>query len=143
MVHSIAQTIIDQFSQQAGVSAILLFGSYATGKIKSDSDIDIAVLFEPQNIPSPMELWELKEKLAETLLVEVDLVCLNHADPIIANQIYACHQPILINNIKALQEYFMLLSSEYAELKEFIKPMEDRILERKYYAKRCNPKENQ
>lgn len=130
---SIDQIIIQQVRSHKGLAAVLLYGSQVKGVAKPTSDIDIAVLYEERQIPTPGELWELKEKLADALQHEVDLVCLNRADPIIASQIYKYHRIILVNNPKKLEDYFMRLCSDYAELKEFIRPMEDRILERKYY----------
>ncbi len=75
----------------------MLYGSYAKGTTKPDSDVDIALLYDAQHIPSSLELWELKQKLDNALSREVDLICLNSADPIIGNQIYKHHQVILIN----------------------------------------------
>ena len=80
-----------------------------------------------------MELWDLKTALEKVLAVNVDLLCLNDADPIIASQVYKYHQPIAINNSTQLTEYFVQMLSAYAELKEFIKPMEDKILQRRYH----------
>lgn len=134
MESSKLKTIIaDQFRQQQGVAAVLLYGSQAKGTAKPGSDADIAVLYKVESLPTSLELWELRQKLAEALECDVDLICLNNADPIIGNQIYQFHQVILLNDSLDLMEYFIHLSSEYAELKEFIQPMEKQILQRKYY----------
>lgn len=126
--------ISNQFSPQNGVVAVLLFGSYAEGSATTNSDVDIAVLYEHQCIPSSLELWDLKTQLSQELSSEVDLICLNRADPILGKQIYQHHLPVLINDSSQLTEYFSLMCSQYMELKEFIRPMEEQILKRKYYA---------
>lgn len=133
MGHAMQETIIRQFQKQKNVIAVLLYGSQAKGLAKADSDVDIAVLYQVKHVPEAMELWELKEKLAEQLHKDVDLVCLNTANTIISSQIYKYHQPLLVNDQKALSCYFMYLLSDYAELKELRRPMEKNILQRRYY----------
>jgi predicted nucleotidyltransferase len=65
-----------RFSPQTGVIAVLLYGSQAKGVATPDSDIDLAILYDYNFIPTPMELWEMKESIAESLHCPVDLVCL-------------------------------------------------------------------
>ena len=86
-ISTLSALIQEEFSQQLGIVAIVLFGSQMTGKAKPDSDIDLAVLYDHDFIPTPMELWEKKELLSEKLHSPIDLVCLNSADTIIASQI--------------------------------------------------------
>ena len=129
-------TIKEQFSGQKGLIAVLLYGSYAKGLARPDSDVDIAVLYEPGKAPSLLNLWKFKEIIEEKLNCDVDLVCLNEAGTIISSQIYKYHQPVLVNDQKKLDKYFMYLLAAYAELKEMRRPMEDHILERrKYYGR--------
>src|ERR1700735_4635441 len=116
----IKNIIKDQFQGQQGIVAVLIYGSYAKGVAKTDSDIDIAVLYQPEYAPPALALWEFQQKLVKLLPYSIDLISLNQADPIIGNQIYKHHIPVLINDRKLLAEYFARLSSEYAELKEFI-----------------------
>ncbi len=129
----IKKIIKDNFRQQEGLIAVLLYGSYAKGLAKDSSDLDIALLYSNEHpLPDSIALWELKEQisLALPIAVDVDLVCLNKADPIIGNQVYRHHIPLIVNDASVLAKYFARLSSEYAELKEFIKPMEQQILEK-------------
>lgn len=130
---ALKENIIKQFRSQRGVVAVLLYGSQAKGIARPGSDVDIAVLYEVGQVPSPLELWEFKQKLEEALGCDVDLVCLNSVGLIISSQIYKYHIPLLVNNQQALDKFFMYLITDYAELKEFRWPMEERILERKYY----------
>lgn len=122
-----------EFGKQQGVIAVLLYGSYAKGTAQPDSDVDIAVLFQPESIPSFSELWDIRNNLAEALGSEVDLICLNKVGPIISSQVYKYHQSLLVRDKRMLEKYFMRLIVDYAELKEFRKEMEERILERKFY----------
>jgi predicted nucleotidyltransferase len=131
----IKKILVNEFRCKKNVIAVLLYGSYAKGTAKANSDVDIAILYAVDGLPDIMELWDLKTSISEKLRVEVDLICLNKADPIIGKQIYQYHLPIVVNNAVGLAEYFARLCSEYAELKEFIRPMEQQILTRKYYVR--------
>lgn len=71
------------------VRAALLFGSQATGRARSDSDIDVAVLLDPASVSLRTEhlrrvLGALSHELASDRL---DLVILNDAPPMLAFQI--------------------------------------------------------
>jgi uncharacterized protein len=72
------------------VRAAILFGSRATGRARTDSDIDVAVLLDPQLAPSqPYErLSRLIRALATELAADrLDIVVLNEAPPALAFQI--------------------------------------------------------
>jgi uncharacterized protein len=127
--------IPERFSPQTGVIAVLLYGSHAKGVATPDSDIDLAILYDYNFIPTPMELWEMKESIAERLHSPVDLVCLNTADTIIASQVLKNHKVLLVKDQRKLSEYFMRVVVDYAELKELRKPMEDNILQRRRHVR--------
>ncbi len=132
----ILSTLIQgQFRQTPGLLAVLLFGSQIMGTARPDSDIDLAVLYDYNFIPTTMELWEIKEAISEKLQMPVDLICLNNADTIIASQVLKNHKVLLVNDQKKLSEYFMRILIDYAELKELRKAMEDTILQREWDAR--------
>ena len=54
--------IKEQFGDQPGLAAVLLYGSYAKGCARPDSDVDIAVLYEYDSVPGDLELWDIKGK---------------------------------------------------------------------------------
>ena len=132
---TIKKIILDQLHDQKGLIAVLVYGSYAKGTARDDSDVDIALLYKPEQAPDSLELWDLHTRLMSALPTEVDLICLNQADPIIGNQVYQNYQEVLVKDSEKLWEYFSRLAWEYAELKEYIKPLEDQILQRRYYVK--------
>jgi predicted nucleotidyltransferase len=74
-----------QVSHDFGVSRIGVFGSYARGEEKRDSDIDILVEFD-----RPISLFDfsrLKIFLSEQLGIPVDLVTAGALKPLIRDQI--------------------------------------------------------
>ncbi|MBI5645324.1 MAG: nucleotidyltransferase domain-containing protein [Ignavibacteriae bacterium] len=69
------------------VDAIWLFGSWAKGSANEHSDIDVAILFSRDSIPSSYERLDLMTSLTDRLGGDVDLVVLNTAGELITQQI--------------------------------------------------------
>lgn len=63
----------------------LVFGSYARGKEKPGSDLDLALYFE--NPPEGLELLDFISRLSDFMKTEVDLVVLNRASAFLRHQI--------------------------------------------------------
>lgn len=69
------------------VQAALLFGSHATGRARTDSDVDVAVLLDetPQASAKKNVLMSLASELGKELRADrLDLVLLNDAPPKLA-----------------------------------------------------------
>lgn len=86
--HSV-QEITDQakavLSEERGLRLAILYGSAATGKLRTDSDLDIALLFDvPMNAERKMEIIS---RLGSRLQREVDLVDLRALNGTILKQI--------------------------------------------------------
>src|SRR4030042_6769368 len=60
-----------RFEKEFGVKRIGLFGSYARGEVREDSDIDIVVEIEK---PDLFPLIGIKQAIAEALGAKVDIV---------------------------------------------------------------------
>lgn len=74
-----------QLNQDFGVSKIGVFGSYARGEEKEDSDIDVLVEFDrPVNL---FEFSRLKSYLSRQLGIRVDLVTPGALKPMIKDSI--------------------------------------------------------
>ncbi len=65
----------------AGVELVLLFGSRARGDSGPGSDYDVGILFLPRRPKGLKELAEVREALGGG--DQLDLVCLNTADPLL------------------------------------------------------------
>lgn len=125
--------IRDYFENISNVISVDLFGSYAENRATDRSDVDIALLFDPKEVSSPLTLIAWKEDLSSLLGKDVDLVCLNTASPIIGMQVAIHRKNLLLKNPLAYANYQMFLFTDYAELKELRAPMERDILKRKFY----------
>ena len=119
------------FEDKPNVVSVDLFGSYAQQKENEKSDVDIAILCEYNNIPTPLELIDWREDLESIIHKKVDLVCLNDVSPILGMQVDQYRKNLLMRNNRLYVNYQMKLFTMYAELKELRQPMEKNILERK------------
>ncbi len=123
------QVIVDFFLAIPGTAAVYLFGSQLTpDRLHPGSDIDLAVLFEHEKLPNPLELLEIRERLSELLKIDLDLVSLNENNPIVGMQILEKGQLILNINPRANHEWAMRLITDYADLKHLRKPTEEGLL---------------
>ena len=118
-------------AKEENIRIAFLIGSFATGKSRPDSDVDVAVLFG--RIPDHMEILDLRERLSEGLKRDIDLVVLNDAGPIIRMQ--ALKTGIRLRAEKgAYEDFFVRTVNEYEDLKQIRAPIEEAVLRRKIYA---------
>ncbi len=123
--------LIEHLEKDQGIVSAILFGSQATGKADSESDIDIALLYKPTAIPNGLDLLQFKQELSDMMHQEVDIVLLNNASPIIAMQAVKNGIPLFIRDPKAQGNYEVALITDYADLKKLREPFEKEILKRK------------
>lgn len=129
----IKENVRSCLNSKEGIAAVALFGSQVTGQLRDDSDVDIAVLFEPNQVPSPLDIVGLREKISDQISKDVDLVCLNTCSPIIGMQILQHGEVVILKNKTLYNKYLIRLFTDYHDLKRMRKPAENAILERKYY----------
>lgn len=67
------------------IKLLYLFGSYASNQAQANSDIDLAVLLTKKI--STVTRWEIQQKLALELNIDVDLIDLLSASTVMQNQI--------------------------------------------------------
>lgn len=130
---NIQDQIRDALHCLSNIVSIHLFGSQHNGTASSQSDVDIAILFKWNFVPSPMQLLELRETISDSLEKDVDLVCLNNASPIIAMQVVKNGEELQIKDKKDYYKYLITLFTDYADLKMLRHDMETNITKRKYY----------
>lgn len=68
------------------VYAIYLFGSFASNTQRPESDLDLAIL-STEKIDK-VELWELSQKIASQIQIDVDLIDLFEASTVFRFQIF-------------------------------------------------------
>lgn len=121
------------FKARADVWAVYVFGSQAKNKTSRHSDVDLAILFNPTNIPDFATKIELKESLSSLLKTDVDLVVMNTANPVLKHQIYKHGQIVLNKNARYTTGFWVKSLVEYCDLKISRSLIEKNILNRKVY----------
>lgn len=100
--------LAEELKRDKNIAALYLFGSYAKGKIKPLSDVDIAVLLK-KAVPSG-KYWDLKIGLISKLTPilgtdEVDFVVLNEAPYELAYNIFKEGKILFCQNEKWLLDF--------------------------------------
>jgi len=124
----ITERLTDALRDLPGLAAAVLFGSAAEGRLRSDSDIDVALLFAHAAIPAPFDLLDLRGVLEIAVGRDVDLIVLNDASPIIAYQALRATEPFLLRDSTAYDLYVAGLVSRYEDMKRTRRPLEEALL---------------
>jgi predicted nucleotidyltransferase len=127
------QELLAYLEAQPEILAAVVFGSAAAGRLRPESDIDLALLFAENQVPEASAALELRGTLEQRAGRDVDLIVLNHASPILAFQAAKKGQLILCKDTRAYQRYLVRLISEYADFKRIRRPIEEAIIERRIY----------
>ncbi|GFP32805.1 hypothetical protein HKBW3S42_01113 [Candidatus Hakubella thermalkaliphila] len=116
---TILDLLKDYLEGRKDVAFAFLFGSAARGKLRKEGDIDIAVYFWPEK---DIE-WEAFDKrykgessialdLERLLKKEVDLVVLNRARAVLADEIVRKGKPIIIKDRGIFMNFLCIVSDE-------------------------------
>lgn len=73
-----------------------VFGSYAKGTATPESDVDLLVEYDPEDVPSLFELIGTKNDLEKRLGVSVDLVTKNALSKYIKDEVLASSKTIYV-----------------------------------------------
>ena len=121
------QLIIDTLkSEIPELQSLYLFGSQNDGTASFKSDIDIAYLSEI--LLSSVERWELSNKLASLLSLDVDLIELSQTNTIFRYQILSTAERIYGEGYE-VESFETLAYSFYLRFQEERKPIVDAIIE--------------
>lgn len=89
-----------------------IFGSYAKGKAKEGSDLDIAVW-----VKEPVDKLELITALGEAVHKEVDVVILNTAPPLLRHQVMRYGRVLFCKDRKELVRFKVWTMKEYEDFR--------------------------
>ncbi|MBD3203401.1 DUF86 domain-containing protein [Candidatus Woesearchaeota archaeon] len=126
---NIKKKMKNYFSEIPEISMAFIFGSFAKGTARPDSDIDIAVYFKPKGKKIEYESenkYEIKhkiqEKLEEITKKDVDLLVLNNAYPTLIYDVFKNGKKIII---KDRLLYMKLHSKIFIEAIDFFKTVDE------------------
>ncbi len=128
LTEDLQQQLIETIKQQINPDFIILFGSFAKGTVRDESDIDLAY-FSKQPLSS-YERFLLSGDLALVANREVDLIDLKQIDTVFTMQIFKQGIPIYIHDENEYTRQKMRAYSMYATLSEQRAPIIKAIKER-------------
>ena len=104
------------FQTRPEVVAVYIFGSYATGKERTNSDIDIAVLIDQKKEPDMRALRSTYHtELSRITRKDLDLIIMNTAGEGLLKQIYKRGRQILTQDNTKLSIFNMIAYTRIAE----------------------------
>lgn len=109
---------------------IIIYGSAANGRMRADSDIDIAYLSARGEDIQDYDRFKLAQEMAKNLDRDVHLIDLRQVSTVLQAQVVTQGKVILDQEPLRRQEFFMLVLKEYARLNEERAPILDKIKER-------------
>lgn len=126
--HDLDKRVAKDLDAYPGIAAIYFFGSVAAGRATDLSDLDVAILFQKGCVPDAMGLLDLRERLSGLTGLDVDVVCLNTASPILAHQVLQQGKRIVMRDASATNAFFVRAIAEYDDLKRIRRPIEQHVL---------------
>lgn len=120
--------LTEVFKKYPAIQAVYLFGSAASGKIHSESDIDLGIL--PQNHSLRNQKLDILADLTQQGFNNVDIVFLDTKDIVIRFEVI--RQNHLIYSVKGFEagDFFSLTLRQYFDFMPYLK------IQREAYKKR-------
>lgn len=123
------EKITAYFKNKKEVVAVYLFGSYAEGKDRDLSDIDIGILLDRNN----RELFNERKndyiiELGRLIRKDIDPVILNSASEELLRQVFSKGKCILVNDSRKLARYKMVMFSMIAEFAYYRNQMQSGLI---------------
>lgn len=128
LTEEVKNNLVGKVRSELDPAFILLFGSFAQGNARAESDIDLAYFSDKQL--SSYERFILSSELAELAGREVDLIDIKQIDTVFSMQIFEQGIPVYIQDENELTRQTMRAYSMYATLSEQRAPIIDAIKER-------------
>jgi len=95
------------------ISFALVFGSAAEGRLRKDSDIDVAIYVTKEL--EPLEYLKLATKLSDLIKREVHLIILNTASPLLRHQILKERKILFIKDFDTYAKFREKTMTDYEE----------------------------
>ena len=108
--------------REQGVAAVYLFGSVARGESRPGSDLDVAMLLEPEPERGIFEslCLGLRAELESELGQEIDFVVLNHAPPDLTHRVLRDSVLVIEPDPSARVRFEVRARNEYWDLKRYL-----------------------
>jgi len=105
--------IANYFENKEDIIAVYLFGSYASGKVRPRSDIDLAILFDSRyQVMINRRLDNYLIDLSRILRKDIHLTTMNFASEELLKQIFKKGNCLIVNDSKKLAYFTMIAYSK-------------------------------
>jgi len=113
---------------ELGISSVYLFGSHAEGRAHRESDVDLALLLDWKQHPTPTERFDVRVLLGSELISalnrnDVDLVILNDVPPLFGRRIVYEGKRVFLGNPDADRAYTRDVQLQAADLAPWLERM--------------------
>jgi predicted nucleotidyltransferase len=102
-----------------GPKLAIVYGSVAAGNMRSDSDVDVAVLFD--HALSAVQKIQLKDRLEQELLRPVDLVDLSNLSGTILKQILCKGRIVIRKDSKVLAALYQRMIYNQEDMMPYVR----------------------
>ncbi len=110
------KTVTEYLKDKTELSFIYLFGSFARGEGREDSDVDLAIY--PEKDMSPYDLFIISNKLSSKIKRDVQIVNLKDIDAVFAAQIVGSREELYCRDKALMENYNVRVFKDYAKLNE-------------------------
>lgn len=117
-------TLFEQWCHNYNVEMVILFGSQAKGLARSDSDIDLGILLAKHPIPVEEELQLCLDLVGAVQTSKVDMVLLNHADPLLCYEA-VCHGIVIYEGKPSIFDQFKVMAFKRFSDTEWLRQLYD------------------
>jgi len=105
--------IANYFENKEDIIAVYLFGSYASGKVRPRSDIDLAILFDSRDqVMINRRLDNYLIDLSRILRKDIHLTTMNFASEELLKQIFKKGKCLIVNDSKKMACFTMTAYSK-------------------------------
>lgn len=132
-VEEINKVVQSYLAGQDDIESAYIFGSFARGGARKDSDVDIAVLFTAAGADKMARFerrLELEMELEGLLKRPVQVVDLEAATPLLQHQVRKYGRLVLDRNKKRRVDYEVQARRKYLDMQKFLRVRQEAMLKR-------------
>ena len=126
---SIYENISTFFENKKDIVAVYLFGSYAGGKERTSSDVDLAILFGNRNRETVNQrLDEYLVALSRNLRKDAHLIAMDFSGEELLKQIFKKGRCLVVNDSKKLANFKMIAFTRIVNFEYYRSQMQKGIV---------------
>ena len=123
--------IKNYFTNKAGIAAVYLYGSCASGQVHPGSDVDIAILFGNRDrVSLNQRLEEFHVELSRILKKDLHLTALDFSGEVHLKQILKKGRCLIVNDSKTLAYFTMEALTKIADFQYYLNKMQSAMTRR-------------